>query len=163
MAGVVTYAALNPNLFSSASSSQQNFPQTEGEIESPSLPAVTHITPDNQKQPQPGQLTLQSISPTGGPAGTRVTIVGTGIYGNEAVNTVTFTSKLAQFYPPILKVEVGKITFTIPATMPDGCYPQTQTGTCDPSGSIKTAPGVYSVTVRTQGMDSSNALTFTVK
>ena len=125
----------------------------------------TVLTPDESKKtdtPLSG-LILQSLSPTSGPIGTKVTIVGAGIYGNEAINTVTFSSKLAIFNPTIVKVETGKIIVEIPPTMPDGCYPQTEGGGCDPSGATKTAPGIYSVSVRTSGVDSSNALTFTVK
>ncbi len=110
-------------------------------------------------------LAISTITPTGGPVGTKIQISGSGFTSNNTVAFIAFTGREdysgnSPFdgwieFPNISSPDGRTLSFTIPAKIPNGVNIQ---------GSSQTLviPGIYYIKVRTQKGDLSAASAFRV-
>lgn len=108
---------------------------------------------------------ITSISPTSGPAGTKVEIHGCNLAGFEGDQMAIFErsdGKKLTFYGSGYNEKV--MTVTIADNCPTGSEMGRYSGITSPCETIQALPGVYKVYVITWGDDfKSNMATFTVK
>jgi len=100
---------------------------------------------------------INSLSPTSGPTGTIVTIIGTGF---AAKNTVYFGTGNGYIYPNVVSNDGKTILFTIPTKDIPTC-PDTSPLCTIRSPDPPITPGTYPITV-INSSQTSNSVTFTV-
>jgi len=125
-------------------------------------PAPTRVPP-----PQPAAMHLDVLSPSSGPSGTDVVVVGIGFSADD--NIVTFGPSAGLRHPDgtpgNLVVRAGSpdgrtLRFTVPASGPSGILCDSNGSGCVGVTAALLQPGRYDVTVVNNASGSSNSVSF---